>query len=1259
MRIRTCMMNRCGACFCFSFVLLYKEIHIEKIEEALPYPAICITLLPSLLYPDRIYFIGGTPLDKQDYNQYSSYFYLYNLETMDCQRLEDLPFNIRSGKGLTNLKTQQLCVISFDTLNRNKKDQSIYILNESKMKWTRISFEGILAEKRDNFSHGNYEVATEAAFDEQGQLHVIFSGRYHRVYNFDRKEWIAKADLPSIASVNGGLVNLNNGKNQLYHFGGGSGGESFIYDYGKDEWIENGYLPSLWKNFSYVENGKQMFVFGHWYSIRDVRLGNAHGDSKRIYMFDFVTFKWTKLHYELGDNASVGCCVGCSSALINNRILILGGGFEVLSFYDGLEQADNFVMTFETTTSTTQKTTTAPKTTTLTMVKQDKELAESNSRTNRTNNLCSKKTFILIAQILKYKSIYVSVIIHFSDVITDYLVLIQYIFYYYYQYGSNDNVDYFFVSLFCFLTIFLNKVLSSYYIWQFTQNAFDVILNIGDFYILKEVLASHETGNQTDLLMYLQKIERIFESSWQFVIQTYVFLRTNDTNSSDITFSYIVQISSIFLSLYAISNKLISDDKFIFIEKSGANKKWTPHPKFAFRVLFRLSEVIPNLLSIIIVSVFYGVYLAFIYLLYLLSINLMLFRNGLLGTNKSNILGNVVAVINLGVTARHNNNVKEINYISQISRYTAVCLFKRSLCLCNKIMNVEQYGHSLSFYLVVTRIISGLWVMSITIILYYTTKNVNFGSVLTIIPDEETRYVRSSLVQFLSWFVILCYILQIILYRLIFSSMHLGVSLQRDLTAYVLNYKFCDAIRLEKIKKQQTTNVKIVRKILTTIVTENVPLLGATKIQIKKKKDARKITREQSNEHLYLINRINTLIVTQYDDIQQMLCDILSYAIFNCHLTMMQFIIGNKWIDNICTIKFMQNELYLTENDRREQTKGENILSFIIKHCSHRGDIMASILIEYDDCFDGKLHVLLGCESGSGIYTNYNTKQLVIHQLLANTRTTPEIVKHLSDKYYEIFFKCNVLKYIFMYEMNWFINSIRLPFLPDYCIDKMDLGTYNMTPIRANMLINLLHNCKCKLSLYKLYQEDRTHAIQVRGFRYELLSNYLSSIINYQDDNNGEFENDITKLRKYLDCVPDLNQSMFVPEFNIRCKYNVLRAFIYWYSTNPGNDDRILKLLKYILTNYEWDINQEEKAHIRTSFTLNTVIFCLLKLDMKAMRLFFKSKASQINWNFKIKQERIEYSMSEWIKQDSVQTVCPKDWILESLAHCGSTDKQH
>ena len=103
----------------------------------------------------------------------------------------------------------------------------------------------------------------------------------------------------------------------------------------------------------------------------------------------------------------------------------------------------------------------------------------------------------LLKRTNKYKSIYLTVIVHLTDVVTDYLVLCQYIVFAIDETNNVkkfDNIDYFWVSVSAAFTIIANKILSSYFVYRFTRSWFDVLLNVGDFYIFKEIIASHQSG---------------------------------------------------------------------------------------------------------------------------------------------------------------------------------------------------------------------------------------------------------------------------------------------------------------------------------------------------------------------------------------------------------------------------------------------------------------------------------------------------------------------------------------------------------------------------------------------------------------------------------------------------------------------------------------------------------------------------------------------------------------------------------------------
>ena len=89
---------------------------------------------------------------------------------------------------------------------------------------------------------------------------------------------------------------------------------------------------------------------------------------------------------------------------------------------------------------------------------------------------------------LKCKSVYL------GGLSTSYVVLRQHFFY------SYDNhyphVNYLFLSIGLLLTLILDKALNSDYVCLLRKNSFDMMLNIFDFCIFKQLLASHKSGDK-------------------------------------------------------------------------------------------------------------------------------------------------------------------------------------------------------------------------------------------------------------------------------------------------------------------------------------------------------------------------------------------------------------------------------------------------------------------------------------------------------------------------------------------------------------------------------------------------------------------------------------------------------------------------------------------------------------------------------------------------------------------------------------------
>ena len=641
----------------------------------------------------------------------------------------------------------------------------------------------------------------------------------------------------------------------------------------------------------------------------------------------------------------------------------------------------------------------------------------------------------------KYHGIYVTIIIHLSDVFTDYLVLIQYITFaiiennnaFYndtdeYDLETFDHVDYLSVSIFCAITIVASKCLSGYYIYKFTKNKWDVLLNIFDLYIFREILASHRSGNKTDLLQYLQKIEKLYESTPQLTIQTYVLVNSSIT-SLEFDSDFIIQLLSIGLSMIAIANKLVNDDRKAFIDASGANKGLKKVN--IIRIMFRISEVIANLCLGIIILSFYNVYFFSGYVFLLVYVHILLFKNGLLGKDRSNIFSYLIAVVNLGLTPCAEQKlfcncpcVKNKN----ICRYSgdSCCLFKWTKALVYRIngwliimfyrymFKIEwqwhcKYLHLLSYFYLLSRVIQGITILSITIIVdfVFEPNNDHFASKFVFINVSFVGYI-------------MCYVLYVIFH----DSMNLGTSIERDIKTLAINYQFADAIRLIEFDIQDRHEDKgengwrYYNRLFQILIDENIKLL-----MIDKDNYDADLNEEYAKEHIFLIQEIDGIIGGLKHNDSSFLDKILQRAIEKAHQSMICLILNNNWIDNIGELKFGDGD--------------SNILSYICKNCLHIPRLMECIIIG-DDYIDGRHYInkqvlsdLLKQPTGGEFAIDKDSRffipEYVIDEYMILNAASQKIIPYLSENYWSLFLDCGVFLYIYNHQLFDIVEWIQVP----------------------------------------------------------------------------------------------------------------------------------------------------------------------------------------------------------------------------------------
>ena len=954
-------------------------------------------------------------------------------------------FDLRYGNIVCDKGYKDIWCVTCDIHSKGTHGKGDLLrFNQKEYKWEKIElYESELKvnelEMREEKKKDKNSMVFAAVFDFENRLHVLYSDNYkenilkHKIYDGETQKWIEKAPLMDVnvdahwpcgfyciskslspPRENNSYDNYNNeddvcidgthginsssNRDQLYFFMTFASGDNFrkpdsfgwYYDCKSDKWSKKHNLPFTIDHATtkcvMVNNVLVVFRFD-----RDI----SH-QYLELFIFDHLIRKWKNYSGLVKDfnitphayfwqlQLSDVSFIQCSDENKENALLWVDS-FGKFGHY--LWKFDFNIIAGELKMKNQQNDT---NNTMLDSLQLEQQI------TTRGRRQRQEQTIFL--RVWKYRSIYLSWIIHFSDVITDYLIIAQYYIYSLNYNHYNNNVDYRLVTLASILTIVLNKIMSGYYIWKFTNSKINTLLNIFDFYIFKEVYASHYSGNQTDLFKFLQKIERVFESTPQFVIQTYVLLRDNNNINDNNIFNLMIQYGSIFFSLFSIAAKLVSDDSKFFIRKSGANKVWIPAKPFLFRVWFRLCEIVANLFVYVIIGVFYGAYVGGIYVFCKLVINSILFRNGLLGAEKANIIAYLVGVMNLGLipNARQPEQMCIFSKMFKIIIHLYVGIWERVL--------PHYYQRYFAFYLILSRIVESLVIVVLTFILYHATNDSEWVGNGTFFPNTDSRYASGLTLEIFLCIIVLCLISELIFYVLSCKNMSLGVSLTRKTEIYINNYQFYDAFRMEEInnKNKNHDELSIMKTLLNILVEQNVPLLMITEDEndyiCQQNKD--NTSTKQRQEHIYFLNKFND-VISDMDGKTALehMKPILEKAIVNCHLTVILLLLrhNKQWFDNkLCEIKYGNSKL-----------KNElNLLLFINQNCSARRDIIDCVCIHYYNYLTNFEKMLIETMGN-------NSKELVLHSFFVNGKSYNNVIAFICKKYWHVIMDHSVLKYIF------------------------------------------------------------------------------------------------------------------------------------------------------------------------------------------------------------------------------------------------------
>eukprot|EP01084_Bolivina_argentea_P097960 176085_1 len=214
----------------------------------------------------------------------------------------------------------------------------------------------------------------------------------------------------------------------------------------------------------------------------------------------------------------------------------------------------------------------------------------------------------------KMRSVYVSLAVHIFDVLTDFLVILQW--WSLEEKEDIQHIDARIMSLCGIAVLVFHKSISTIAFWMKEQNMYRCIFQLLDLLIFEEIYVSHQkivsqfrnqkeskssandsntnTNNDsietTTSFKYIRSLEAVFESIPQSVLQTVFIIRTGGRYNIDIL---IISFLSILQSIISMTNSIIKNDNIYMNTPRFKNhqKRLPPTIPFLKHALCRLSEV--------------------------------------------------------------------------------------------------------------------------------------------------------------------------------------------------------------------------------------------------------------------------------------------------------------------------------------------------------------------------------------------------------------------------------------------------------------------------------------------------------------------------------------------------------------------------------------------------------------------------------------------------------------------------------------------
>eukprot|EP01083_Nonionella_stella_P273194 926654_1 len=264
-------------------------------------------------------------------------------------------------------------------------------------------------------------------------------------------------------------------------------------------------------------------------------------------------------------------------------------------------------------------------------------------------NTCSGKLKFLFSSINRKRAMYLAILIHIFDTATDIGVVLDWHRLSQYEaQGKDHNLEGMDMKGFFYLSIgvlLFYRLVSSMIIFGMTYSVKKTLLQLLDLELFETILINWRLGRDQpcDPQVFIQKLEGIFESAPQAVLQMMYIWKSNSTTDID----YLVVMSLTF-SLVSLSSRFSTDDEKLFQTRSAHfhskcsnREEWECGEYYFYRRIWRILDVTSRICVLCLVWVCIGGwFLSFYMLIEFIVLLLFSYRH-----NKYEILFQLVGIM--------------------------------------------------------------------------------------------------------------------------------------------------------------------------------------------------------------------------------------------------------------------------------------------------------------------------------------------------------------------------------------------------------------------------------------------------------------------------------------------------------------------------------------------------------------------------------------------------------------------------------------